>query len=261
MKLEIHAVRLNPNQKVAPYVPDRLINLVDPLKQGTLRSFTRKEDAIPGLFGHLLVRSLIRQKTGLANHQIRFGTNKYGKPFLKHVGDFHFNISHSGDWVVAAIDVNPVGIDIEEIQSFDLSISRDYFSPKEHLDLMAAPDRPGYFCTLWCLKESYIKLLGKGLSHPLNDFSIRFNPEGEISIKEYGQSREDIFFNLYNVDPNYRMGLCATHNQMPGHVNILTMEQLTRHFGIGYGPERTRYRVLAQQSREDLKTTSAFMPR
>ncbi|MCP5045765.1 MAG: 4'-phosphopantetheinyl transferase superfamily protein [bacterium] len=256
MKLEVHAVKLNFDKKMNSFSLSKLMNRVDPMKASKLRRFVREEDLIRGLFGDLMIRDLIRQKTGLANHQIEFDSNEYGKPALRNRQDFHFNISHSGDWVVAAIDENPVGIDIEEIQHIDLSISRDYFSPDEHKDLMTSHDRQAYFFTLWSLKESYIKILGKGLSHPLNAFSIRFTGEEKIAINVNEKTLEDVFFTQYNVDKNYKMGLCATHNHLPLNVNILTMEQLSERFNASYGTGRSRYQAPARQFHSSYPVTS-----
>lgn len=45
---------------------------------------------------------------------IRFSTQEYGKPCIPDLPDAHFNISHSGRWVICAFDSQPIGIDIEK---------------------------------------------------------------------------------------------------------------------------------------------------
>lgn len=237
--LEVFAIKLNLNRRIGSTTMSELLSCVEPSKEVRLNRFVREEDRLRGLFGDLLIRHQIAAQLGLANEEIEFGTNDYGKPYLKDVNNFHFNISHSGQWVVAAIDEKPVGIDIEEIQDIDLEISEHYFSPDEHDDLLKQPDSRDYFFTLWSLKESYIKILGKGLSHPLNAFSIKFLTDKEIIIKANGRPMEDIYFTRYNIDNSYKMGLCAQHNELPRHVNMLTMDELTRHFVRHY--EAPRY--------------------
>ena len=46
---------------------------------------------------------------------LKFEKNQYGKPYLSEHPDFYFNISHSGEYVLCAIDNNPIGVDIEEV--------------------------------------------------------------------------------------------------------------------------------------------------
>ncbi len=228
--MEIYAVPLDFRETIDPAVLERLLNCVAPEKKERLKRFYRREDTLRGLFADLLSRDMIRQKTGLKNEDIRFTTNEYGKPFLKERDDVQFNLSHSGVWVVGVIDQPPVGIDVEQVQDIDLDISKNYFSPDEHEDLMSKPDKFDYFFTLWSLKESYIKILGKGLSHPLNAFSIKFlNPE-EIFIKVGGRRIEDKFFRQYDIDKSYKLGVCAARERFPDQVKKLTPSQLIEKF-------------------------------
>ena len=204
MITDVYAVRLNFQEEFDPYIFESLLNCVSPEKKERLKRFYRREDALRGLFADLLSRHMIRLKTGLRNEEIFFTTNEFGKPFLKDRGDIQFNLSHSGVWVVGVIDHSVVGIDVERVQEIDLDISKNYFSPDEHEDLMSKGDKFDYFFTLWSLKESYIKILGKGLSHPLNAFSIKFTSPGEIIIKVEGQRILDIFFRQYDIDKAYK---------------------------------------------------------
>lgn len=228
--LKVYALKLNLNLEIGNKILDDLMSRVEPTKEVRLRRFMRQQDKLRGLFADLLIRDLIMKRTGLNNEEIEFTTNQYGKPFLKGTDNIHFNLSHSGDWVVAAIDDQSVGIDIEKIQSIDLDISKHYFSEIEHRNLMKNSDRLAYFFTLWSLKESYIKILGEGLSHPLNAFSINFREDGGILIFVGGKQLDDIFFTQYEIDPGYKMGICANHNDLPGHVNMVTQDHLIRTF-------------------------------
>ena len=95
---------------------------------------------------------------------------------------------------------------------------------------MSKADKFDYFFTLWALKESYIKILGKGLSHPLNAFSIKFSSPGEIIINVEDQRIGDIFFRQYEIDKAYKMAVCAAHDQVPDCVNMVTTDQLIKKF-------------------------------
>jgi len=228
--MDVYAVGFNFQEKIDPVVLERLLNCVAPDKKERLKRFYHIEDTLRGLFADLLIRDVIIQKTGLKNEDISFTTNEYGKPFLKDRDDIQFNLSHSGIWVVGVIDHQVVGIDVERVQEIDLDISKNYFSPDEHEDLMSKADKFDYFFTLWALKESYIKILGKGLSHPLNAFSIKFINPREIIIKVEGQRIRDVFFRQYEIDKAYKMAVCTVHDRIPRHVNMVTTQQLTKKF-------------------------------
>lgn len=226
--MEVYAVDVTGTLDKGIYEP--LLACVSPGKRARILRFYREEDRVRGLIADILARRCIIRETGLQNHQIEFYTNDYDKPFLKDRDDFQFNLSHSGIWVVGAVDKQPIGIDVERIQPIDLDISANYFSPDEHRDLMAQEDKFAYFFTLWSLKESYIKIVGKGLSLPLNSFSIKFFNPTDIRIKAEGQLLEDIFFQQYNIHRDYKMAVCAHHRGFPGNVQVMTMRQLAGEF-------------------------------
>ncbi len=209
---------------------EALLAYVDGGKRERILRFFREEDRVSSLFADLLIRSLIVKKTGLKNNEIRFGRNRFGKPYLMGHDNFHFNLSHSGSWVVAAVDSAPVGIDVEQIKEVDIGISRSFFSDDEHRDLMNHSDKNAYFFTLWSLKESYIKNQGKGLSLPLDSFSIRFIKEDRIVVTCEGKPLEDVTFAEYHLHSDYKMFLCACHNRLPKQVTVKTVEQLLNAF-------------------------------
>ena len=150
---------------------DALLPLVSSEKQERIKKFHFKRDAQNCLLGDVLARSEICRTTGLANKQLEFSTNGYGKPFLVNNSHIHFNISHAGDFIACALADEPVGIDVELIKSVDLKIAKRFFAPDETA-YIAANDHILHFYEVWTKKESRIKLEGKGLHKPLPSFSV-----------------------------------------------------------------------------------------
>ena len=93
-----------------------------------------------------------------------------GKPVLAANPDIHFNLSHSGILAVCAVSDQPVGVDAEVLQSGDPEAAAFCFQPPE-LEWMHQFEHSAYpFTRLWTRKESYLKLLGTGLSRSPNSF-------------------------------------------------------------------------------------------
>ncbi|EJR97188.1 phosphopantetheine-protein transferase domain protein [Bacillus mycoides] len=172
------------------------------------------------LIGDLLIRSLVCQKYKMNNEEIKFIYNEYGKPFVQNFSDFHFNISHSGEWVVCATANSNVGIDIERVSDIEaLKLANEFFSEEEFYDLsnMNSDEQINYFFDLWTLKESHIKMIGKGLYIPLNSFSVK---KGSRTLISYTNIPQNFYFRQYNIDPNYKISACATRDELPNEIII-----------------------------------------
>lgn len=183
-----------------------------------INRFVKPEDVSRALAAEFLLRTVIARTVGMPEEKIIIVKDEYGKPFLAGVEDFHFNVSHSGSWVVCATDEGPIGVDIEMIRPMDLSIAARYFSDREYRLFLnhGEAEKLSRFFDLWTLKESYLKAVGKGLSIPLNSFSIIIDEVGEVSLDASDKCRW--FFKQYELDCNYKLSVCASHPSFPDRV-------------------------------------------
>jgi len=189
-------------------------------KQRGSRGLAKDESVQRNSLTRFMLKKIVYKYLGITITEADIALNDYGKPDLIGRDDFHFNISHSGRWIVIAVDHTPLGVDIERIQPVDYMVAKKFFSDVEYADLMDkhGSERLRYFYDLWTLKESYIKAIGRGLSIPLDSFTIRINNRREISIKTCNNTvkcNSEWFFKQYDFDKNYRLSLCATHNDFP----------------------------------------------
>ena len=86
------------------------------------------ENAKRCILGDVLLQYSLIETIGYPlEPMIEYGT--HGKPYVKNVENFFFNISHSGKWVVIAFGVSELGVDIEKIRwnfSLERIINRFY---------------------------------------------------------------------------------------------------------------------------------------
>lgn len=107
----------------------KLCLLVSSEKRYRIERFIKKEDKLRVLIGEILSRRMIAEELGISVGCIEFEKNKYGKLYLKYFPKLDFNISHSGDFVVCAMDNNPIGIDVEKIKYIEYEkIAKEFFS-------------------------------------------------------------------------------------------------------------------------------------
>ena len=227
-KINVYAVKVD--FEIGQSLFYKLLNVVSLEKRDKILRFFRREDAVRALFSDLLARYLIGSQLGIENHQITFSFNEYGKPYLKNNPRFHFNISHSGEWVVCATGQCPVGVDVETVQPVDLNIARRFFSRTEYLALMRkdAPERFSFFFDLWTLKESYLKAISKGLATDLASFSITIDCEGINIVSPNDTSI--YYFKQYPIDVQYKLAVCAQHNNFTNEVNLIDWKGLVQWF-------------------------------
>lgn len=92
-----------------------------------------------------------------------YKTDQNGKPYIS--GCRHFNISHSGDFVVCAVSDSEIGVDTELVTRMTPHIMHKFLSPAEINEYSSLPQscQNAFLCEKWVRKESYLKLSGEGL--------------------------------------------------------------------------------------------------
>lgn len=205
-----------------------LVNRVSLEKQHKLDRFLHREDALRGLYADVLLRWLACRQLKISNASLQFTYNAFGKPSLINAPSFHFNVSHSGKWVVCAIDDHPLGIDIEQLRPIDFEVGRVCFSDTEYDALMRqdADSRLSYFYDLWTLKESFVKAEGQGLTLPLKSFSFELKAQSFIGFTTEGFTTEYCHFKQYELDQDYKMAVCAAHDQFAQQVQQIDINTL-----------------------------------
>ncbi len=117
---------------------------------------------------------------------------EFGRPYLPDYPEFHFSLSHSGDWAMCAVSGHPVGCDAEKTGRGDERIAERFFHPEEREALRGEEDRAAWkrlFTRIWVRKESHVKLTGRGLGEGLSHFSAVSPEQGlwyaELEKEEY----------------------------------------------------------------------------
>lgn len=107
---------------------------------------------------HLAGRYLLQELfPGFPYHLIEIATTR--KPFLP-AEDYHFSISHCGDYAAAMVSKNSrVGIDIEMITQKVLRVKDKFLHPSE---LEFIPSKIPELTLTWSMKEALFKYYGEG---------------------------------------------------------------------------------------------------
>ena len=117
----------------------------------------------------LLAAHMLRE-AGAIDLTLAYGT--HDKPSLANEPNIHFNLSHSGSLAICAVSTETVGADVEEVCDHGRAVAKHCFVPRELAWLDRQADAAHAFTRLWVRKESYIKLLGCGLSRDPKSFDV-----------------------------------------------------------------------------------------
>ena len=178
------------------------------------------------VLGELLLRSIVSRDHNIPSGALRTAYTEKNKPYLESHPDIHFNISHSGHWVVIAFSDQPVGVDVEKIRKVNLNVARRFFSEEEKRRLFSLPEKEqlSYFFDLWTLKESFLKAIGTGLTRPLKSFTVMQSANGFY----LGESGEYSRIRLRQVpcEKNYRLSVCSFSDEIDGQLHTLYINDM-----------------------------------
>jgi 4'-phosphopantetheinyl transferase len=229
MKMKIYCI--NNRHSIPKEISSCFMSLIDQDKLAKIKRYRNKKDFENALIADALVRFSILESKRIKYIKRPFLLNEYGKPHLSADINLQFNSSHSGDWVVCAVDEKAIGIDIELIKDADiLEIAEGFFATEEYDQILDTDSnmRKELFYDIWTLKESYIKALGKGLSIKLNSFSI-LKANNIIKYKTQMQ-HEQCYFKQYDIDTCYKLSVCSFSNDFPAEVAYLEINDLYKSF-------------------------------
>jgi len=158
-------------------------------------------DKARSVAGALLLRRALSLEGIEKEPDIQSG--EYGKPYLKNVPGFEYNLSHSGALAVFAYDTEgiPVGIDVEEVkEKKDRNLGR-FFSRSEYERIESSKKPWEEFYRLWTIREAFAKEEGKGLMI-LDD---AFETDYETHTVKYGG--RELYYKTY-LYPEHVITLC-----------------------------------------------------
>lgn len=157
---------------------------IQPEEKIRVSKFVYKHDFMSSLIGRLMLRKFVSEATELPYSEVILSRDKSGKPFLQ--GEhpaLDFNISHQGNYVVLAghVGKSRVGIDImstvrppnTSCQEFFRLMKRQFsMSEWENISSNSQQHQLAAFYRNWCLKESYVKNIGVGITVDLQKISF-----------------------------------------------------------------------------------------
>ena len=143
----------------------RLLPLVDAQRREEALRYKHLFGQFACLKSWLMLQDLLNT---LGVNDLTMGYNEHGKPYLLHCPDVHFNLSHCKNGLAVAVDLSPVGIDIESFRRGSTALMERTMSAAEAEWIRASSDPVEAFTQYWTKKEAVLKLRGTGITDDLH---------------------------------------------------------------------------------------------
>ena len=204
---EVHVWRAALEQP--PEVQESFLCTLDADEQTRAGRFHFEKHRRRFIVGRGVLRLLLGRYLDLRPEDVRFAYGPYGKPALDaahHAATLRFNASHSHELAVYAFaQDHDVGIDVEYIKDDFATeeIAERFFSASEVQALRAlrVEQRAAAFFRCWTRKEAYIKAIGSGLSHPLDQFDVTLAPnEPAALLRDHRDPDASAGWEMFNLD-------------------------------------------------------------
>lgn len=135
--------------------------------------------------GAALALNAALQFYGLCERSMEYVLGDQGKPMFRDHPELHFSLSHAGDYAICSLGAWEVGNDIERVRPGKLRVAEHFFAEEEKAWLYQTglpEERESRMFRLWTMKESFLKVTGRGMSLPLRDFTVFIGEDGAVRL-------------------------------------------------------------------------------
>lgn len=190
-RFHIDQVRSFTSEMLKHYYLPNLLNI--PIRQISIKNTGLGKPVI------VQIMALDKQKTEAKRQMVADNIDRhsgfapgftYNNDNLINLNNIHFNVSHSGDYVVMAVADKLIGIDIEEIDNKidPVRLGETVFSHSENVLINGNINN---FFMFWSKKEALFKAEGTGF---INDYYNKTNLTLELTEEKDGYTISSILF-------------------------------------------------------------------
>jgi 4'-phosphopantetheinyl transferase len=150
---------------------------------------------------------------------IKYG--EYGKPYVEGYEEFHYSISHSGEYVLCATDNSEIGADIQEMRNWNPRTAKRFFDESEYTRIINMPEamQTREFYRIWTAKESVAKLSGRGLGAGIEHLVTN----SEYSKIKDIRNEESFNIRMYEEVEGYIICICSREMVFPENLQIIKL--------------------------------------
>ena len=201
----------------------RLFDVMDKKRIEKVRALRNEKERLRSIYAGLLLRyAFLQEEYGdKLWRQIEISEGCYGKPYVSNCKDFFYSLSHSGEWVVCAVDNVETGVDIQKVGELKLAVAKRFYASEEY-DRLLHYDfdknrQTAELYRMWTAKESCVKLTGRGIGAGISKY-VTDSAYTHIMNRE---ENSQFYIKLYECISGYMICVCSERERFPHNI-ILT---------------------------------------
>lgn len=192
------------------------VESVSPYRRQKIALLKNMKDKMRSLAAAIALDAALKEY-GLEERTMEYDVGEQGKPYFRYNPEIHFSLSHSGDYAICSIGAHETGNDIEHIKSGRERVAKRFFATEELDWIYETQDpreRDNRIFRIWTMKESFLKVTGRGMSLSLKDFTIMISDNESTNIRQnlnditYGIKEYTIPETLPESD-EYKIAVCS----------------------------------------------------
>jgi 4'-phosphopantetheinyl transferase len=209
--------------KVIDQYDNSVLALLDSKRRKRLDQLKVEKEKLRSISAGLLFRHayIDSGKSSREWDEVSIKYGEYGKPYVEGYEEFHYSISHSGEYVLCATDNSEIGADLQEMRNWNPRTAKRFFDESEYTRIINMQEamQTREFYRIWTAKESVAKLSGRGLGAGI---------EHLVTNREYSKIKDirtDTSFNIrmYEEVEGYIICICSREKVFPEKLQIIKL--------------------------------------
>lgn len=155
--MTIYIMKNENYENLLPFLSEQRLRVVNNITSEKVKS--------EKICSYTLLRYAVFMEYGI-DEAFEFSYGEREKPYLKNYPHIFFNISHAGGYCACGVSEEEIGVDLQDYRPMRENISCKICTKKEITEAYCgdSPSPSETTCRMWCMKESYGKLTGKGFA-------------------------------------------------------------------------------------------------
>lgn len=195
-----YSLKIGKTYKITDENFDENLSYLPLSRQQHILKFKDRERQKQSLVATLLLEECLKELGCLDQYQ-NIIEGEHGEWFIKD-SDIHFSIAHSNEVVLVVASHFPIGCDIEKVRPTNIDVAKKFFSENEIKNIVSSSHPELVFLSYWTIKESYLKMVQKGLNQSLKSVEV---DDSLTAIKNHAECKvESCYLNDYVMSVVYQ---------------------------------------------------------